>query len=467
MKRSKRIILLLVILVVVCIATFALTKYEEKQEEIQTSDAVILEISADEVQSLSWENFSFHKDENTWVYDEDEAFPVSEEKIAEILSHFESFGASFVIENVEDYSQYGLEQPECILYLETSEQSYELKLGNFSKMDEQRYVDIGDGNVYLVGEDPMDYLETELSAMILHDTLPNWEKVSEITFAGDENYNIQYTEDSANTYNKEDVYFVKKDGETLPLDSDAITEYLDTIASLSLDNYVTYNASEEELESFGLQEPALSICISYTYTDGDKKELSDSVTIHIGQNVEELEKAKKAEEDGADEIPEVTKYIRIGNSKIIYKLDNASYEILAAASYDDLRHKEVFWADFDMVTRMDVTLEGEQHILTSVKEDEDVERIWYYGEEEIDSYRIESALKSLKADSFTEEASGEKEEISFTIYLEDENFPQVEIRLYRYDGSFCLAVVDGESVSLVERSLVVDFIEAIQKIVLN
>ena len=49
----------------------------------------------------------------------------------------------------------------------------------------------------------------------------------------------------------------------------------------------------------------------------------------------------------------------------------------------------------------------------------------------------------------------------------NENFPEVQITLYRYDGSHCLAVVDGESVSLVDRTAVVDLIEAIHAIVLD
>lgn len=42
-----------------------------------------------------------------------------------------------------------------------------------------------------------------------------------------------------------------------------------------------------------------------------------------------------------------------------------------------------------------------------------------------------------------------------------------EIELYRYDGNKCLAVVDGEPVSLVNRSYVVDLIEAVNTIILN
>lgn len=38
---------------------------------------------------------------------------------------------------------------------------------------------------------------------------------------------------------------------------------------------------------------------------------------------------------------------------------------------------------------------------------------------------------------------------------------EVSMELYRYDGEHCLAVVDGEPVSLVDRSSVVDVVEAV------
>lgn len=41
------------------------------------------------------------------------------------------------------------------------------------------------------------------------------------------------------------------------------------------------------------------------------------------------------------------------------------------------------------------------------------------------------------------------------------------MKLYRYDGEFCLAEVDGKPVSLVRRSYAVDLIEAVQAIVLS
>ena len=73
----------------------------------------------------------------------------------------------------------------------------------------------------------------------------------------------------------------------------------------------------------------------------------------------------------------------------------------------------------------------------------------------------------LEAESFTEETPTEKEEISITVYLDNENYPEIGIELYRYDGTNCLAMLDGESVALIPRSQVVELIEAVKAIVLN
>jgi hypothetical protein len=72
----------------------------------------------------------------------------------------------------------------------------------------------------------------------------------------------------------------------------------------------------------------------------------------------------------------------------------------------------------------------------------------------------------LSADSFTSSEPTEKTEISLTLTLNLEGEPQISIDLYRNNGSTCIAVVDGSPVSLVERSAVVDLIEAVNAIVL-
>lgn len=472
MKRSKRLCILLGVLAVACVATFALSRYQAKKEQIQTNGEVVLEIPVDSVQALSWEydgeTLSFHKDDK-WIYDEDEAFPVDGEKIEGLLNQFSAMGAAFTIENPEDLSPYGLSDPTCSITITTDEETYTILLGGYSTMDSQRYVSIGDGNVYLVADDPLDDFDIGLRDPLDPDDIPAFDQVSEITFTGSENYQIfyeAYEDGSARTYCADDVYFVQQEDGTLPLDTDKVNSYLQTIRYLDLSDYVTYNVTDEELAQYGLDDPELTIQVNYTEENEDGDEVSDTFTLHISRDPEELAKAEASEsEDEEDTEEEITAYARVGDSPIVYRLYSESYSSLMRASCDDLRHTELFTADFADITQIDVSLEGTDYTITTDGSGDDRTYAYLETEVEIDDFR--SALESLQADSFTDEAPAQKEEISLTLHLDNEAFPTVEISLYRYNGSSCLAVVDGVPTALVERSQVVDLIEAVNSIVLN
>ena len=316
MSRSKKLYILLGVFVVACIATLAVTQIAEHKEQIKNSGEPILELSSDSVQALSWEHkgetLAFHRDE-TWLYDGDEKFPVSEDKINELLEQFQPLSAAFVIEGVEDYGQYGLDNPVCTIHLTTEEQSYEIKLGDFSKMDSQRYVSIGDGNVYLVQNDPLDQFDAVLSDMIAHDEMPDFDQVTSIQFSGAQDYAVSYEEDSSNTYCAEDVYFTQRGEKSLPLDTERVGSYLRKISNLNPTNYVTYNVTDEELATYGLDTPELTVTVEYTPKD---EETAEVFILHISRDPEEIKKPSD-EDDGGDET--VTAYLRADQSQIIYQ----------------------------------------------------------------------------------------------------------------------------------------------------
>ncbi|WP_367924937.1 DUF4340 domain-containing protein [uncultured Ruthenibacterium sp.] len=477
MKRSKRIYILLGVLVVACAVTFGVSRYETHKEQIQNSDEIILEVASDSVESLSWEtdseSLAFHKDEN-WIYDDDENFPVDEEKINELLEPFQEFGVSFVIEDVDDLAQYGLTNPVCTIQLGTAEQDYTILVGDYSTMDSERYVSIGDGNVYLVPEDPMDEFDAVLSDMIDHDEVPSFEQVTQIQFSGDEEYQISYEEDSADTYREEDVYFTELDGVKSPLDTSLVDSYLQNLESMDLTNYVTYNATQEDLEKYGLDAPELTISVEYTFENEDEETTEGTFVLNVSrdpneQTTEESEVSSQTtndeSQDAEEETEEITAYARVGESPIVYQITTEDYNAVMKAAFDDLRHKEVVPAEFEDISQIDISLDGESYTITT--EGNKDERTYYYGDQELEIEDLQNAVQGLQADSFTQESPTQKEEISFTVHLDLENEPSVEIQLYRYDGSNCLAVVNGESISLVPRESVVDLIEAVNSIVLN
>lgn len=469
MKRAKRIYVLLGVLAVVCVVAFAVVHYQEEQERIANTDEVILELDTDAVESLSWsyddQSLAFHKDEN-WIYDDDEAFPVDEEKINALLEQFQAFGASFIIEDVTDYGQYGLDDPACTIDIATADTSYEIQLGDFSTMDSQRYVSIGDGNVYLVQNDPMDSFEITIRDLIDNDETPDFDQVSSIQFSGEDSYEAVWQEENTYTACADDHYFVQEGDAWLPLDTSRVESYLSAISSLDPEDYVTYTAGEEDLDAFGLDDPELTVTVQYTAEDEDGNQTAETFTISVSRDpAERKAAAAETEEADTEETEEdITAYVRIDDSKIVYQIAGTSYEKLMAAGYDDLRHREVFAADFDDVTGLEITLEGSTYQITS--EGTGDNKTFSYGEEELEIGDLQSALESLTAASFTEESPDQKEEISLTVTLDNENVQEIQIQLYRYDGEQCLAVVDGEPVSLVPRSSVVDLIEAVNAIVL-
>ena len=470
MRKATKLYALLGVLLVVCIAAFAVSRYEEKKEQIKNSGEVILEIPTDSVTALSWTNesgkFSFTKDE-TWVYDDDNAFPVDEEKINDLLEQFTSFAAAFSIDDVEDYSQYGLDEPICTIHITVGEESYTVELGDFSKMDEQRYVSIGDGKAYLVSHDPLDEFDSVLRDMILDDTIPEFDTAKQIAFTGSENYTISYDEETKSIC-ADDVYFT--DGK--PLDTAVITEWLTSLHELDLTNYVSYNVTDEELETFGLDEPALTITLDYSSSDEDGNETdSGTLVLHLSQNPEELAAYEEAIANEEDVLPDVTCYARVGDSQIVYQITQSEYDTLTDVSYDALRHQKIFTADFDTVTSIDVTLEGENYTFICTPpedaDDTDTEGTWTYQGVEFDIFDFSYALRALAATNFTVETPTGQEEISLTLHLDNEDFSTFTLTLYRYDGESCIACVDGEPIAFVSRDKAVDLIEAVRAVTLG
>lgn len=333
MQRYKRLLTLVVVLAVVCAATVGLTQYMGRQDQMKNDKKIVAHIPTEEILSFSWQNpdgssFAFRKTDSGWKY-QDEAFPLHEERLLDILKAFENLTASFVIENVTDFAQYGLVNPKITINVSTADSAYTFKMGSFSPIDEHRYADKGDGNVYLLENDPAGQISSNLSVLLKRDTIPSFDSPTEITFAGLENYTI--------TRNEEGNFLAQRAGETVSLDTASVQQYLQGITGLDIINDVTYNATEEDLKTYGLDAPQLIVTVNYTQQNPDGTQAQKTCALHIGENAEERAAADKAAEEG--KIVLVTKYGRLDGSNIVYKLYDADYEALITCSYNDFTTK--------------------------------------------------------------------------------------------------------------------------------
>ena len=247
--------------------------------------------------------------------------------------------------------------------------------------------------------------------------------------------------------------------------------YLDSITDAVLTDYVTYNATEEELQSYGLDSPELTISLNYTSEDEDGESFSDAFVLNISRapdektaaEADETTEAESSVENGETDSKEeeITAYARVGESQIVYQISAADYKALTAAAYNSLRHLKVLSADFADIEQIDISLDGAEYTIASEKKGND--RTYFYGEEELDIAMFQSALEGLVAESFTSEQPSQQEEIGLTVDLDTAEI----IRKFRLN---CIATTALTAlrwltcawpVSLVTRTSAVDLIEAV------
>ena len=83
--------------------------------------------------------------------------------------------------------------------------------------------------------------------------------------------------------------------------------------------------------------------MDYSYTNEDEEEVSDTFVVSIARAPDDratLETAKADDEDeeDTDDTSDITAYLRVGESQIIYKLSGDDFTAMMDASYDSLRH---------------------------------------------------------------------------------------------------------------------------------
>ena len=357
---------------------------------------------------------------------------------------------------MDNFEQYGLEDPQAYISIETDDDTYKINIGDYSKMDSERYVSIGDGNVYLMKEDPMDKFNKELKDFIKDDEIPDFEGVSAMKFEGEVNSNIVLKEQGTNPYNKEDVYFETYNDKFIPMDTDSIDKYLNKIKNLDLDKYVTYNATDEELDKYGINSPELSVTVKYNEMDENQKSTPKEFYLTLGNNLDELGKDPDEED--------ILGYIKINDSKIIYEIPGYDYNALIEDAGDELRHKNIIPADIKDISSIDVLMDNNKYHIVNNGKGEDVK--FSYNDKEIDSFDFEESLSLLNATSFTEDKPVGEKELSLIVSVDSNESPQITIDIYRYDGESCLVTVDSNSLAYINRDNVIDLKEAVNGFVL-
>ena len=442
MTRTKNLQRLTLLLCFICFLILGIN--HSNNEKITANDKEILSISSSEITAISWNTsnstLSFTKSDETWKSTSDEAFPVNQETMNSLLDSLSSIVSTFKIEGVEDYDQYGLETPKCVIEV-TADKTYTISLGNYSDIDEERYAMIDDGNVYLLKTDLFETFDITLDDLIQLESIPEMNTITKYTIKGNQNFTIVYDDTLKYSYSEEYCHFLKEDG-YYPIDEDTFESYLKLISDLEWQECMSYNASEAELEECGLNSPNFTITIHYL----DEEENSQTFTLALSEKNENY-------------------FARINNSSYIYSIDEDTFTAFKEKDEDYLKTKDIIPLDLDVVSKIEFILDESTYTFEVTKDDDGY--IYTYEGDEVKLANTINELKNTTIESFVDEEATKKNELTVIIYQNIDGYEKMTINFYQYNGEGCLAYLNDECIGLVTRSDVVDIIEALNSIILG
>lgn len=490
MKRKKTLLILCVILVVAIVAIIIEQAVKQHIDTVNTIDEEVFTITEDDLTqveiSYGDDDIVLLQNDGVWTYSEDEDFPVDQDFVADLLGYFESVHASFIIDDVEDYDQYGLESPEATLTFTTADGDSVITFGTYSTIDEKRYICVDGGSVYLIDDDLLEYVSATVEDYLDRDEVEDYYQLSTVDVSGDSSVSVVYDPDGDYTYTDSYDYYAVSDGQYKALSTSKVKSLLSTLQNMDLSEYETYKATSDDLSDYGLDNPTLTIILTgEVEVESDDEEETEDVDDEsedtITDDTTDTESEEATEEDTEDEDVEtetvtqtiyLTKvdddnaYLYFDGSTIVYDISVDTYDDLAETSYETLRPDEIVDIDWTNVVSMTADIDDDSYTI-DVEYDEDDGNTYTVDGETVDFVTVTSKIDTLTLEEVGDSYSKGTEELAFTITLGDDDGTTVSVVLYQYDGDNCVATVDGETVGLVSRSSMSTLREEIVSAVLN
>ena len=275
--------------------------------------------------------FSYDTENETWSYDSDEHFPVTQSYLTSISSDLKSFTAERKLEEVQDdLSVYGLDNPSCTITAKGSDDTeVTIQIGSLNSYNSDYYAKVeGSDDIYTIASSYVSDISNDISALQEKESFPtitstsitdvqlvkdgitldmekevtqepateeaetgsesseSESKVSEeeTTKAVSDSTEEGLTEEES-TVEMVDVtrWVFTQDNKTQRVDeSDDIHDLLVNMVGLTFNDCADYYADEEEKESYGLTDNAAVLTI--TYQSGEEE---TTLKLTIGATTED------------------------------------------------------------------------------------------------------------------------------------------------------------------------------------
>ena len=449
MKRSRTLYILLGVLALIIVATIVVIKIGEYKERMETFEEVVFSFDEDAVDRFSFSLASTaHCDltknsDGIWLLDKEVQYPINQELVKDLIHCINNYEAKFKIINPE-LSVYGLSSPDHTATVTIGDQSMTISFGDKSPIEGERYFMTGDGFVYIAKEDVAEKFEVDNNDLMAFEKFPDVKQFTGLKITGENELEVIYKENAGYCYSDNFVYYTKVYGQYMPLSSKYVESTINAVWTALTDYYATYDIQDEDLETYNLKEPALTVTI--TYLDENDEEHTEIVYM----SPRTISGAKF--------------FHRVG-SKYIIHMNEENYDKFLNASYNTLRPSEMILADWNTVKQVIVNVDGEKATL-DVKKDGS-KTLFYLGDKEVDLDAFSRDVNKLEYVDFVDEASLKKREAQIQFIFDNDRWPSMTCEIYKYNGDTCVIKVDGRLTGTVKREDCVKVIEELNAVILG
>lgn len=517
MKKSVKLISSVVVLAALC-GVYAgvkvyVNKMEKEESEVEDTTENIFSISSEDIRSLTFfvdkNEVTFEKDGDNWIKSDDKEFPVEQSILDDATSVICSIYSQRTIEDVDDLSQYGLDDPINTVTVQTEDESNVFRFGMENTTTGQYYMRMNDEEtiVYLVDSSVTEPFMKTLYDFAQSDSFPDIssDSIKKIQVNGENgSYILKKEDDSGFWCIGEDKDAEKADSAK----SSSLTSYL---SSLEYGSFVNYDS--DDLSVYGLDKPYADIIVDYTEEqqisestdEGDVSDDEHSEIMALEEDDDELIEIAEPEEEESeeeliddeeiseeeneqsetitvekqvvihigDEAPDDSRYVTVDDSTAVYTVSNESLSSIIDMDESNFWDLTVCYLSVNQLSSIKVSYNGTENTVdvsreTSETEDgEETETLSYkMNGNSVDSTEFTSFYNKLinmaGARRLTEEYETNSN-VSFEAVLKDLNGNTIDVQLSEYDVNYYAASVENITY-LVNKMTVKDVISAYESL---
>lgn len=449
-KKTVKLVSAVVVLGVLCAAyegvNFYVTSQEEKETEENDTSVDLVSLEADDITAVSFtadqNEVEFDKKDDSWTEKSDANFPVNQDTVDSAVKGVASLTADQEISDVEDMSQYDLDNPQNTITLTTADGDTSLQIGMESS-NNQYYVkkEDDDKNVYLVSSSSIEPFMGTLYDFAESGTFPSVTSATITDVKVDKENSYELTQDADN------LFWNVSDGKTTEkADTTKAGTVTSAIGSLAYDKFVDYNCTDDS--KYGFDDPYAVITVKYTEdeaveSDEDSEESTDADTEESTTDeaaTDTSEDADASDEDSSEDEQETQtvektltiyvgdetgddRYVKVDDSKEVYTITKDSLTDILDSTMSDFYNLSVSYVSVNDLDSLEVQSADGDHTINVVTETvkaEDEDTTDDTDSDTTDESSTETSDESsTDTDSSDESSSDDEEETTTTTYKLD------------------------------------------------